>query len=108
MRYPSTTESEQSRGGPGKDRSNGGHANGAGKADSTGGTIDIRGRAPSKSYAQHGEDVVLNRAFKHQQNGFYVDVGAAGPVQHSVTKLFYDRGWRGITSSRYPSSTSSS
>ena len=28
--------------------------------------------------------------------GFYVDVGAHDPVQDSVTKLFYDRGWRGV------------
>jgi FkbM family methyltransferase len=96
MRSPSTTESEQSRGGPGANRSNRGHSTGARKADSTGPTVDIRRCVPIKSYAQHGEDVVLYRAFKHQRTGFYVDVGAAGPVQHSVTKLFYDRGWRGI------------
>lgn len=48
------------------------------------------------SYAQNGEDVVLWRAFKTQKTGFYVDVGAASPVQHSVTKLFYDKGWNGI------------
>jgi FkbM family methyltransferase len=51
---------------------------------------------PLVSYAQNAEDVVLWRAFKDQRTGFYVDVGAASPVQHSVTKLFYDRGWRGI------------
>jgi FkbM family methyltransferase len=48
------------------------------------------------TYAQNGEDVVLDRAFAGRCPGFYVDVGAAGPVHHSVTKLFYDRGWRGI------------
>lgn len=48
------------------------------------------------SYAQHGEDIALLQAFAGQATGFYVDVGAADPVQHSVTKLFYDMGWRGI------------
>ena len=48
------------------------------------------------SYAQHGEDIVLERGFRRQRTGFYVDVGAAGPLQHSVTKLLYDRGWSGI------------
>jgi FkbM family methyltransferase len=47
------------------------------------------------SYAQNQEDVLLGRAFR-EKDGFYVDVGANHPVFHSVTKLFYDRGWRGI------------
>ncbi|MFO0850336.1 MAG: FkbM family methyltransferase [Gemmataceae bacterium] len=29
-------------------------------------------------------------------DGFYIDVGAADPVELSVTKFFYDRGWSGI------------
>jgi FkbM family methyltransferase len=48
------------------------------------------------SYAQNGEDVVLARAFSPGFRGLYVDVGAADPVNHSVTKHFYDHGWRGI------------
>lgn len=48
------------------------------------------------SYAQNYEDVMLWRALKHIANGFYIDVGAAWPDKHSVTKAFYDRGWRGI------------
>ncbi|WP_435005877.1 FkbM family methyltransferase [Tundrisphaera lichenicola] len=48
------------------------------------------------SYAQNFEDVILNRAFKGRDDGFYIDVGAAHPTGHSVTKNFYDRGWRGI------------
>jgi FkbM family methyltransferase len=39
---------------------------------------------------------MLWRALKHVKNGFYIDVGAAWPDEHSVTKAFYDRGWRGI------------
>ncbi|GGP25433.1 FkbM family methyltransferase [Silvimonas amylolytica] len=48
------------------------------------------------SYAQNLEDVILWRALKQIQNGFYIDVGAAWPVADSVTKAFYDRGWHGI------------
>ncbi len=48
------------------------------------------------SYAQNFEDVMLWRALKHVQNGIYVDVGAQHPVIDSVSKAFYERGWRGI------------
>lgn len=48
------------------------------------------------SYAQNYEDVILWRALKHVKNGFYVDVGANDPIEDSVTKAFYDKGWRGI------------
>jgi FkbM family methyltransferase len=48
------------------------------------------------SYAQNYEDVMLWRALKHIENGFYIDVGAAWPDEHSVTKAFYDIGWSGI------------
>jgi FkbM family methyltransferase len=48
------------------------------------------------SYAQNFEDVMLWRALGHVANGFYIDVGANDPDVHSVTRAFYDRGWRGI------------
>ena len=48
------------------------------------------------SYAQNFEDVILNRAFRHQRCGFYIDIGAFDPVVDSVTKHFYDLGWRGV------------
>lgn len=48
------------------------------------------------SYAQNGEDVILNRLFPPEYKGFYVDAGAAHPDVHSVTRHFYERGWRGI------------
>jgi FkbM family methyltransferase len=47
------------------------------------------------SFAQNQEDLLLDRALG-KPNGFYVDVGANDPEIDSVTKLFYDRGWRGI------------
>lgn len=48
------------------------------------------------SYSQNQEDVVLRRAFPDGRPGFYVDVGAHDPVESSVTKHFYDQGWRGV------------
>lgn len=48
------------------------------------------------SYAQNFEDVLLWRALGHIGAGFYIDVGANDPVEHSVTKAFYDAGWNGI------------
>lgn len=48
------------------------------------------------SYAQNAEDVRLARVLPPEVAGFYVDLGAGDPVEDSVTKLFYDRGWTGI------------
>ncbi len=48
------------------------------------------------SYAQTFEDVMLARLFAGRETGFYVDVGAADPVNLSVTKWFYDLGWSGL------------
>jgi hypothetical protein len=54
---------------------------------------DVYGK--TVSYAQNYEDILLGRALRKSE-GFYIDVGANHPVFHSVTKLFHDRGWRGI------------
>lgn len=48
------------------------------------------------SYAQNFEDVMLWRALGHIKNGFYIDIGAQHPVVDSVSKAFYEKGWRGI------------
>jgi FkbM family methyltransferase len=48
------------------------------------------------SYAQNFEDVMLWRALRHVEKGFYVDVGAMDPIVDSTTQAFYERGWRGI------------
>ncbi len=47
------------------------------------------------SYSQNREDILLSRALPHS-SGYYIDVGAADPTEDSVTKYFYDLGWRGI------------
>jgi FkbM family methyltransferase len=50
------------------------------------------------SYAQNAEDVLLWRVLSDvdPRQGFYVDIGANHPVIDSVTKHFYDAGWRGV------------
>ncbi len=55
------------------------------------------------SYAQNAEDVLLWRALRDVAAGCYIDVGANDPELHSVTKAFYDRGWRGINIEPMPS-----
>lgn len=48
------------------------------------------------SYGFNFEDVYIQRLFKDRTSGFYIDVGAAHPTEGSVTRHFYDLGWRGI------------
>ncbi|MES2971808.1 MAG: FkbM family methyltransferase [Patescibacteria group bacterium] len=48
------------------------------------------------SFAQNREDVILAAFFPDIEHGFYVDIGAHHPTEDSVTKYFYNRGWRGI------------
>ena len=48
------------------------------------------------SYAQNFEDVMLWRALKNVNNGFYIDVGAWSPDIESVTRAFYHRNWCGL------------
>jgi len=48
------------------------------------------------TYSQNFEDVMLERLFGEVEKGFYVDVGAWDPDIHSVTRHFYDKGWRGV------------
>lgn len=48
------------------------------------------------SYAQNFEDIILWRALGSVPNGRYIDVGAQSPDEHSVSRLFYLKGWRGV------------
>ncbi len=48
------------------------------------------------SYAQNFEDVILKRVLADVDHGVYVDVGAQHPIHDSVTRAFYERGWRGV------------
>lgn len=48
------------------------------------------------SYAQNFEDVILWRALKEIPHGRYIDIGGQDPIIDSVSKAFYDHGWRGV------------
>lgn len=48
------------------------------------------------SYSQNLEDVLLWRALRGVKSGFYIDIGAWDPTIDSLTRAFYERGWRGI------------
>lgn len=48
------------------------------------------------SYAQNFEDVILWRALANIDVGCYVDIGAQHPIVDSVSKAFYEKGWRGV------------
>jgi FkbM family methyltransferase len=48
------------------------------------------------SYAQNFEDAMLWRALKHVSQGLYVDIGAQDPRVDSVSRAFYEKGWRGV------------
>lgn len=48
------------------------------------------------SYAQNFEDLMLWRALRHVAGGLYVDVGAQHPRTDSVSRGFYEQGWRGV------------
>ena len=48
------------------------------------------------SHAQNFEDVILHRALKSIEKGFYIDIGAQDPVVDSVSLGFYELGWRGV------------
>lgn len=56
------------------------------------------------SFAQEGEDLILDRMFEHQANGIYVDVGAHHPRRFSNTLLLYRRGWHGVNIDAMPGS----
>jgi FkbM family methyltransferase len=51
---------------------------------------------PVISYAQNFEDIILWRALSNIPQGFYIDIGAQDPTLDSVSRLFYEKGWRGI------------
>jgi FkbM family methyltransferase len=54
------------------------------------------------SYAQNYEDVMLRRALRDVERGFYIDVGAQREELDSVTKAFSLAGWRGINIEPHP------
>lgn len=59
------------------------------------------------SYAQEGEDLLLERIFTTVADGFYVDIGAHHPLRFSNTYLLYRRGWCGLNIDAMPGSMDS-
>jgi FkbM family methyltransferase len=61
---------------------------------------EVENFTPRRSYSIEAEDLladtIFNAVLKFHHAGTYLDIGAAHPVQHSNTYLFYERGWRGI------------
>lgn len=48
------------------------------------------------SYAQEGEDLIVDRLLSGKRKGFYVEVGCHHPFRFSNSYLLYRRGWSGI------------
>jgi FkbM family methyltransferase len=48
-------------------------------------------------HGEYYEDYVLASVLDGVASGTYIDVGANHPIENSVTALFYERGWQGIT-----------
>lgn len=55
-----------------------------------------------KSYAQDGEDLLLDHLIGDQKRGVYVDIGAAD--YYSNTQFFREKGWRGVNVEPHPES----
>ncbi len=47
-------------------------------------------------YSQHGEDVLLNKAFGTQKTGFFVEVGCIDGRRFSNTLFLEEKGWKGL------------
>lgn len=48
------------------------------------------------SYSDNLEDVMLWRAFRDLDQGFYIDIRAGTHARGSVTQAFYEKGWCGL------------
>lgn len=49
-----------------------------------------------EAYSQFGEDIIINRFFRRDEPGFFVDVGCFHPLKFNNTWMLYKKGWRGI------------
>lgn len=56
-------------------------------------------------YSEHGEDVLLDRLFASQAEGFFVEVGCLDGRRYSNTLTFEERGWRGMCIEPHPDYT---
>lgn len=58
--------------------------------------VPAPGPLPRVSFAQNQEDILLDRIFRDEPPGTFIDVGANHPSLDSNTHFFYLRGWRGV------------
>ena len=58
--------------------------------------VKARGLDKKPSYASLNEDCTLDWLTGYKEKGTYIDIGANHPDECNNTKLFYERGWRGI------------
>lgn len=58
--------------------------------------IRLYGLKKEKSYSTINEDNVIDWLTGYKEKGTYIDIGANNPDHTNNTKLFYERGWRGI------------
>lgn len=49
-----------------------------------------------KSFAQEGQDLILQSIFRDVKNGCYLEIGAYQPVKQSNTYAMYLNGWTGV------------
>jgi len=50
----------------------------------------------TNSFAQYGEDKIIDKLLNNKKTGFYIDIGSNHPDKLSNTKRFYQKGWSGI------------
>jgi hypothetical protein len=58
-------------------------------------------KQPEFYFCQYGEDIVVSQLFESIPSE-YIVLGSADPVEGSVTKMLYGKGWRGLHVARDP------
>ena len=54
-----------------------------------------KNKSPNAHFAEFAEDVMVNRIFKNQDKGTYIDIGAYHPFKGSLTYTLFKKGWKG-------------
>ena len=49
-----------------------------------------------KSYSISNVDLIIDRLFRNNKKGIYLDIGCNHPIKHNNTYLLHERGWNGI------------
>ena len=51
-----------------------------------------KSKSPNTHFAEFAEDVMVNRIFKNQDKGTYIDIGAYHPFKGSLTYTLFKKG----------------